>query len=246
MLHMPPVAMRRARLREQEHRVAREHYCHGMGVLIVQDAGRAVGQRAGVGPAAGNAAGSIEPLDGARDIGERDAIPRIGVQLRLVMDDQMFIRRDRCRRRQHREIELAVGSVVAERVVGTLDEQALGRGDAVCRKDLCAQDGGCRVAHAARRDVRQHVTHARVPGVAESGVLDVQAEVTRLSQIHRRWPRLREHKRRVGDREHYNYGVGVLIVQEAGRAVGQRAGVGLTASDAAVGIEPLDGARDVG
>src|SRR5207245_3208843 len=47
---------------------SRQRHRHGEGVLIVQDAWRAVGQSAGVGLAAGNAVVAIEPLDGADDI----------------------------------------------------------------------------------------------------------------------------------------------------------------------------------
>ena len=56
-------------------------------------------------------------------------------------------------------------------------------GDAVGSEDLRAQDLRRQVAHAARRDVRQQITERHVPGVARSGVLDVEGEVAPLSYI---------------------------------------------------------------
>src|SRR5439155_4996005 len=140
--------------------ISRYGHRHGVGVLIVRDAGRAGGQSAGVGLAAGNAAVAIEPLDGACDIGERDTILRLGVELGPVTDDQPLIRADPSRGRQHREVELAVGrTAVAQRVAAARVERAFARdrGDAVCRKDLRAQDLGRQIAHAARRALRQQV-----------------------------------------------------------------------------------------
>jgi hypothetical protein len=57
-------------------------------VLMVQSAWRAVGQRARRGLAIRIAAVGIEPLDGARDIRESDAILRVGVELRPIANDQ--------------------------------------------------------------------------------------------------------------------------------------------------------------
>jgi len=120
------------------------------------------------------------------------------------MDNQMLTRADRCHPLQHRQVELAVGSAVAERVVGTLGERALARdrGDAVCRKDLRAEDGRCHIAHAARRVARQQVTNPHVPGVGLSDVLDVEAKVAPLSRSHRRRARFRDHERRIVGKFH--------------------------------------------
>src|SRR5262249_30587324 len=112
-----------------------EHYRHGVGVLEIEYARRAVGERARGGYAGGIAAVTLEPLDRTRDIGERDAILRVGVELGPVTDDQPFIRADSCRGRQHRDVKLAVWrSAVAQRVVAARVERALARdrGDAVC------------------------------------------------------------------------------------------------------------------
>src|SRR5205814_2796236 len=140
------------------------------------DTGRAVGQSAVGGYAVGIAAVAIEPLDGARDIGEVYTILRVGIELRSVTDDQPLIRTDPSRGRQHCDVELAGGrSAVTQRVVTARVERALAwdRGDAVCRKDLRTQDFRRPVAHAPRRAPREQVTKAGIPRVGEAGVLDV-------------------------------------------------------------------------
>src|SRR5262249_36497521 len=60
--------------------ITREDHCHGVGVLKIEDARRAISERVRRGYAVGIAAVPIEPLDRTRDIGERDAILRVGVE----------------------------------------------------------------------------------------------------------------------------------------------------------------------
>src|SRR5262249_29707469 len=149
-----------------------------------------VGQRAGEGLAAVIAASGIEPLDSAGDIGEGSTSGRGGVELSLVTDDEMLIRADGCRRRQHNEVELAVA--IAERVVGALAERSLARDrSAVSSKDLSAYDRWRLNAHAAAgslalRELRQQVAERHIPGVAAAGVLDVETESAWLTYSHRR------------------------------------------------------------
>src|SRR5262249_45563179 len=54
--------------------IACERHRHGVGVLEIEDPRRAIRERARGGYAVGIAAVAVEPLDRARDIGERDAI----------------------------------------------------------------------------------------------------------------------------------------------------------------------------
>ncbi len=129
-----------------------------MGVLVVRDADRAVGQCTGGSLAVGLTVIGVEPLNGAGDVRERDSVLGVAVELGPVTDDQPLIRADRSRGRQYGDVELAVGrSAVAQQVVAARVELALARdrGDAVSRKDLGAQDFGRQIAHAARRAVRQ-------------------------------------------------------------------------------------------
>ena len=81
----------------------------GVVVLMVHDAGRAVRQSPGGRLTVGIAALGIEPLDGARDIGEADTILCIGVELSPVTNDQPLIRTDRSCGRQHCHFKLAIG-----------------------------------------------------------------------------------------------------------------------------------------
>ena len=60
-----------------------------------------------VGDAVGIAAVAVEPLGGAGDVGERDAVLGVGVELGPVTDDQPLVRADRSRGRQHRHVEPA-------------------------------------------------------------------------------------------------------------------------------------------
>ena len=60
----------------------------------------------------GIAAGAVEPLDGPGDIGERNAVLRVGVQLCAVPDDQPLVRTDRSGGRQHGDVEAAVGDAL--------------------------------------------------------------------------------------------------------------------------------------
>ena len=76
---------------------------------MIEDAGRAVAQGAVVGIAVGIVAAGIEPLDGTCDIGERDAILRIGIELSPVTDDQPLIRAD---------LPAAVSIVMSSRQLG--------------------------------------------------------------------------------------------------------------------------------
>src|SRR5215469_15399158 len=99
------------------------HDCNGVGILEVEDARRAVGQSAIECLASRDAAVSIEPLDCARYVGELDAILTVGVELRLVGNDQTLIRADSGRGSKHSQRELAGGrSDVAEREVGAWNQ----------------------------------------------------------------------------------------------------------------------------
>ncbi len=64
-----------------------DHYCDGVGVLEIEDARRAVGQRAIECLASRDAAVGIEPLDCASYVGELGAILAVGVELGPVGND---------------------------------------------------------------------------------------------------------------------------------------------------------------
>src|SRR5262249_1017438 len=82
----------------------------------------------------------------------------------------------------------------------------------------------------------------RLTGRAEAqGIAQLVARCGRCSRVYT-GREIRDGLVEVISRKRDRYGEGVLIVQDAGCAVGQSAGIGFAAGIAAVGIEPLDGA----
>ena len=78
-----------------------DQYRNGVGVLEIEDAWRAVGECAREALAGGYAGVAVEPLDGARYVGERSAILTVGVELGSVIDDQTLVLADHGGRREH-------------------------------------------------------------------------------------------------------------------------------------------------
>src|SRR5262245_4136814 len=95
---------------------------------MVDDAGCAVGQAPGRSLAVGTAAVAVEPLNSARNVGERNSILCVGVELGSITDDQPFVRADPSSRRKHGDVELTVGRTgVVNRVIDTPIERGLAR-----------------------------------------------------------------------------------------------------------------------
>jgi hypothetical protein len=186
--------------------VAGQRHRDGVSVLVIGYADAAVAQGARVGLAIGIAAVGIEPLRRSSDIGERDAVLAVSVELGPVGDDQALIRTDRARSREQGQGQLAAGRrAVAEREVAALDQHAGDRRAPVGLEDLGAQHLGRRVAHAARGAVGEPVEDRDVPGVTEPGIVDIEAELPPLAQVQRqpqrRRARLRDHELGRADRE---------------------------------------------
>jgi hypothetical protein len=170
----------------------------GVRVLVIDRARRAVGERAGERAAVQDRAVAVEPLGGASDVGERDAVLAVGVEARAVVDDQVLVRTDCAGRVEQRERELAGRCTrVAQRVVRALGEWRTSERDALHL--------GREIAHAARRPVRKPVADRHVPGVGQPGVLHVERELTPLAEVQRpaerRGTGLGHHELRRGDRE---------------------------------------------
>src|SRR5690349_24993940 len=84
-----------------------DYYGDSVGVLEVEDARRAVGQRACERLASRDVA--VKPLDGACHVRKLDASLAVGVKLGLVGNDQMLIRANRAGSGEYSQRELASG-----------------------------------------------------------------------------------------------------------------------------------------
>ena len=175
------------------------HYRDGVGVLEVEDARRAIRERARECYASRDAAVAVEPLDCARYVRELGAILTVDVELRPVGNDQTLIRADCGRCREHGQRELAGGRTgVADREVGARNQWALARHrrDSVRLEDLSTEHLRRCAAHAARCAAGELVEQRGVPRIARPGILDVKTELSPLPHAHRRRSRLR--KREIG------------------------------------------------
>ena len=80
---------------------AGDPYRDGVGVLEIEDAWGAIGERAGEALARRDTGVGVEPLGGASDVGEGSAILTVRVQLGSVINDQTLVLADRGGRREH-------------------------------------------------------------------------------------------------------------------------------------------------
>src|SRR5262249_29175439 len=137
----------------------------------------------------GDAAVGIEPLGGARHVRELGASLAVGVELRLVLDDETFIRTDSAGRGEHRQRELAGGRTrVADRKIRARNQRSLAcnRRNAVRLENLGAEYLWCRGARAAAIAFGEPIKERDIPRITRAGVLDVERKLPPLPQGHGR------------------------------------------------------------